>query len=52
MTRKHFVAIAATLKDTDASRETCRELAILFGAFNLNFDYATFMDACGHGVRV
>ena len=54
MTRKHFEAIAATLKDYRYNEDhvhICRDLANEFQAFNKNFDKVKFMEACGYQVR-
>ena len=54
MTRKHFRAIAATLKDYMGNEDhiwICRDLAREFAALAPNFDKAKFMKACGYGVR-
>jgi hypothetical protein len=48
MSRKHFVAVAETLKAQQANKELCIELAYQFKVFNTNFDIARFMLACGH----
>jgi hypothetical protein len=47
MSRKHFIAVAETLKAQNASAELCRELAYQFKAFNSNFDISRFLIACG-----
>ena len=48
MSRKHFIAVAETLKTQNANKELCLELAYQFKAFNSNFDINKFMTACGH----
>ena len=54
MTRKHFEAIAATLKDYRTNEDhvhICRDLAQEFEALAPNFDKIKFMEACGYDVR-
>jgi len=54
MTRKHFRAIAATLKDYMGNEDhiwICRDLAREFAELAPNFDKAKFMEACGYDVR-
>ena len=54
MTRKHFEAIAATLKDYRYNEDhvhICRDLAQEFQALAKNFDKVKFMEACGYQVR-
>ena len=54
MTRKHFEAIAATLKDYRYNEDhvhICRDLAQEFQALAKNFDKVKFMTACGYDVR-
>ena len=54
MTRKHFEAIAATLKDYRYNEDhvhICRDLAQEFQALAKNFDKVKFMAACGYNVR-
>ena len=48
MSRKHFEAIAETLRANKAKPEICYELAYQFKAFNSNFDISRFLTACGH----
>ena len=48
MTRKHFEAIALTLKTSGASEAVCEALAFDFKAFNPLFDANRFMMACGY----
>ena len=45
MSRKHFVRIAAALRDSGASREVVSAVASELAAFNPNFDRARFIDA-------
>ena len=45
MTRKHFNAIAETLKEQEASPKMIREMARTLSAFNSNFDKERFIDA-------
>jgi hypothetical protein len=54
MTRKHFVAIAATLKtlrdtsdNTDSVDEAARAIAGVCAESNSRFDRARFLQACG-----
>ena len=47
MTRKHFVIVAASLKEHQASFETCKQVTNAFIKCNENFDYNRFMAACG-----
>ena len=54
MTRKHFEAIAATLKDYRTNEDhvhICRDLAQEFQALAKNFDKVKFMEACGYDVQ-
>ncbi len=54
MTRKHFEAIAATLKDYRYNEDhvhICRDLAREFQALAKNFDKVKFMEACGYNVQ-
>ena len=54
MTRKHFEAIAATLKDyryNEDHASICRDLANEFQALAKNFDKVKFMTACGYDVQ-
>ena len=54
MTRKHFQAIAATLKDYRTNEDhvhICRDLAQEFKVLAKNFDTVKFMEACGYDVR-
>ena len=48
MTRKQFVIIAASLKEQQASFETCKQVTNALIKCNENFDYNRFMTACGH----
>lgn len=48
MTRKHFKALAAALKDAGATREACERVATVLGTTNPRFDFAKFMTACGY----
>ena len=48
MSRKHFEAVAYTLRANVANKELCLELAYQFKAFNSNFDISRFLTACGH----
>jgi len=48
MSRKHFIAVAETLKAQQANKELCIELAYQFKGFNSNFDITRFLTACGH----
>ena len=48
MTRKHFKAIAEALKTSKASLNTCQAIARELSAFNSQFNYAKFLEACGH----
>ena len=48
MSRKHFIAVAATLKTQQANKELCIQLAYQFKVLNSNFDINKFMTACGH----
>ena len=47
MTKKHFEAIAKTLRDNKADKYVCEALAFDFGLFNPNFDRERFLTACG-----
>ena len=50
MTRKHFQAIAATLKDYRTNEDhvhICRDLAHEFQVLAKNFDIVKFMEAWG-----
>ena len=54
MTRKHFEAIAATLKDYRTNEDhvhICRDLAQEFEALAPNFDKIKFMKACGYHIQ-
>jgi len=54
MTRKHFQAIAATLKDYRTNEDhvhICRDLAQEFKVLAKNFDIVKFMEACGYDVK-
>jgi hypothetical protein len=48
MTRKYFVIIAASLKEQQASFETCKQVTNALIKCNEDFDYNRFMTACGH----
>jgi hypothetical protein len=56
MTRKHFEAIAATLKDYRTNEDhvhICRDLAQEFETLApTNFDKIKFMEACGYDVQL
>lgn len=47
MTRKHFVTIAASLKEQNASYETCIQVTNALIKTNDSFDHNRFMAACG-----
>lgn len=49
MSRRDYIAIAAALKDSDASRVTCRAIADVCAADNQRFDERRFLVACGFG---
>ena len=54
MTRKHFEAIAATLKHYRPNEDhvhICRDLAQEFEALAPNFDKIKFMKACGYHIQ-
>lgn len=48
MTRKHFVAMAASLKEAGASLAVCHAMADFCNTQNSNFDWSRFMVACGY----
>ena len=48
MSRKHYRAIAESLKTSGADYQTCLGIAAVCKADNGRFDYGTFMRACGH----
>ena len=48
MYRRHFIAMAAILKDTNADWETCVGFAEYFASQNQNFKFGVFMEACGY----
>ena len=48
MSRKHFVIVAASLKEQKASFQTCVQVTNALIGCNANFDYDRFMTACGH----
>ena len=48
MTKKHFEAIARTLKANNAREELCWNMAQEFKQFNNLFNRTRFMTACGH----
>ena len=48
MTRKHFEAIAKTLKANNASLHLCADLAREFYVTNPLFNTQRFLTACGH----
>ena len=55
MTRKHFEAIAATLKDYRTNEDhvhICRDLAQEFKVLAPNFNVVKFMEACGYDVQL
>lgn len=47
MTRKHFEAIARTLRETNAPRLTIIAMASELAKFNPNFNGPRFLKACG-----
>ena len=47
MTRKYFKIIAESLKEQEASFETCTQVTNALIKTNDNFDYNRFMTACG-----
>ena len=47
MTRKHFEIIAASLKEQNASFETCNKVSKALTECNGRFDHDRFMLACG-----
>lgn len=58
MTKKHFIALAASLKATkppkthrarlEAWKATVSEVACTCNQFNSMFDHSRFLDACGY----
>ncbi len=56
MTRKHFKAIASTIRDLPVSERQRVQIALAFAKmcreFNANFDQTRFMVACEAGVKV
>ena len=48
MSRKHFVEIAAALKDSNASMETVQAMCNVLARMNPRFDRQRFIAACGH----
>jgi len=48
MSKKHFIAIAKTLKEQHADRNMCVAIAQTMRQFNPNFNFSTFLEACGH----
>jgi len=48
MSRKHFIEIAKTLKENQASLELIKELCFTFKRINPRFDRQRFISACGH----
>jgi DNA-binding FadR family transcriptional regulator len=48
MTRKHFEAIAAALKASNASMATVQAMCDVLAGMNPRFDTQRFIAACGH----
>lgn len=48
MSRKHFILLAAALKENGASLALCNEIANVCKSTNSNFDRTRFLTACGH----
>lgn len=48
MSKKHFVALAAALKQAKASQDVCSAVAGVCARSNINFNWSRFMEACGY----
>lgn len=51
MTRKHFEALALSLKTNNASLDLCTDVANICKATNLRFDTRRFLEACGFNFK-
>lgn len=51
MTRKHFEALALTLKTNNASLDLCGDVARICEATNDKFNSKMFLEACGFNFK-